>query len=43
MKYNYNKAPFTYKLRRGKAIYLKKYINIEDGINSVIKNVKNES
>ena len=43
MKYNYNKKPFTYKLRRGKVIYLKKYINIEDGINSVIKNVKNES
>ena len=43
MKYNYDKTPFTYKLRRGKAIYLKKYINIEDGINSVIENVINES
>ncbi len=37
MKYNYIKSPFTYKLRRGKTIYLNKYITIREGINSLIK------
>ncbi len=34
--YNYVKTPFTYNLRRGKKINLKKYINLENGIKKLI-------
>ena len=35
--YNYKINPFTYKLRKGKSIKLKKYVNVQDGINKLIK------
>ena len=35
--YNYKINPFTYKLRKGKSIKLKKYINVQDGVNKLIK------
>ena len=35
--YNYKINPFTYKLRKGKNIKLKKYIKIQDGVNKLIK------
>ena len=35
--YNYKINPFTYKLRKGKSIKLKKYINVQDGIDKLIK------
>ena len=35
-KYNYKVNPFTYKLRKGKKIELKKYINIKSAINKLI-------
>jgi UDP-glucose 4-epimerase len=35
-KYNYKTNPFTYKLRKGKEIKLKKYVNLEDGLNKLI-------
>lgn len=35
-KYNYKKNPFTYKLRKGKNIKLKKYINLKKGISNII-------
>ena len=36
-RYNYKINPFTYKLRKGKNIKLKKYINAQDGVNKLIK------
>ena len=36
--YNYKVNPFTYSLRKGKNIKLKKYISVEDGISKLIKN-----
>jgi len=41
-KYNYKNNPFTYKIRAGKTFKLKKYINLEEGINNLI-NKKNEN
>ena len=35
--YNYKVNPFTYKLRKGKNLKLKKYINVQDGVNKLIK------
>ena len=35
-KYNYKINPFTYKLRKGKIIKLKRYINLENGIATLI-------
>ena len=35
-KFNYKVNPFTYKLRKGKKIELKKYINIKSAINKLI-------
>tara|TARA_B100001989_G_C24540647_1_gene467358 strand:- start:1351 stop:2208 length:858 start_codon:yes stop_codon:yes gene_type:complete len=35
-KYNYKVNPFTYKLREGKQIKLKKYITLKDGIKKLI-------
>ena len=35
--YNYKINPFTYKLREGKNIRLKKYINIKTAINKLVK------
>ena len=35
-KYNYKINPFTYKLRKGKIIKLKKYINLENGISTLV-------
>ena len=35
--YNYKTNPFTYKLREGKNIRLKKYINIKTAINKLVK------
>lgn len=34
--YNYKINPFTYKLRKGKIIKLKKYINLENGISTLV-------
>ena len=34
--YNYKTNPFTYKLRKGVNIKLKKYISIEKGINKLV-------
>ncbi len=36
-KYNYKINPFTYKLRKGKNIRLKKYVSVQNGINKLIK------
>jgi UDP-glucose 4-epimerase len=36
-KYNYKVNPFTYKLRLGKKLKLKKYIQINEGIKSLLK------
>ena len=36
-RYNYKINPFTYKLRKGKNIKLKKYINVQDGVSKLIK------
>ncbi len=36
-KYNYKKNPFTYKLREGKNLRLKKYIPLKTGIKNLIK------
>ena len=36
--YNYKINPFTYHLRKGKSIKLKKYIKIENGISTLINN-----
>ena len=36
-RYNYQINPFTYKLRKGKSIKLKKYINVQDGVSKLIK------
>jgi nucleoside-diphosphate-sugar epimerase len=35
-KYNYKINQFTYKLRKGKNIKLKKHINLKKGISSII-------
>ena len=35
-KYNYKKNPFTYKLREGKNLKLKRYIRLEQGIKNLI-------
>ncbi len=35
--YNYKVNPFTYKIRKGKIIKLKKYIKVQDGVNKLIK------
>ena len=35
-KYNYKVNPFTYKLREGKQIKLKKYISLKEGIKKLI-------
>jgi len=35
-KYNYKTNPFTYKLRKGKIIKLKKYIDLETGLDKLI-------
>jgi len=37
-KYNYKINPFTYKLRQGSVIKLKKYISLEQGIKELINN-----
>ena len=34
--YNYKKNPFTYKLRAGKNLRLKKYISIDEGLKKLI-------
>ena len=34
--YNYKKNPFTYKLRTGKNLRLKKYISIDEGLKKLI-------
>ena len=36
-KYNYKINPFTYRLRKGKNIRLRKYISVEEGISKLIK------
>jgi len=36
-RYNYKINPFTYKLRKGKNIKMKKYINVQDGVSKLIK------
>ena len=36
-RYNYKINPFTYQIRKGKNIKLKKYINVKDGVNKLIK------
>ena len=38
--YNYKKNPFTYKLRQGKLLKLKKYIPLNEGISSLINENK---
>ena len=38
-KYNYKINPFSYKLRMGSEIKLKKYISLKDGIKNLVKNV----
>ena len=35
-KFNYKTDPFTYKLRKGKTIKLRKYIDLEEGLNKLI-------
>lgn len=35
-KYNYKKNPFTYRLRKGKNIKLKKYISLKKGIRDIV-------
>ena len=35
-KYNYKTNPFTYKLRKGEEIKLKKYVDLEEGLNKLI-------
>ena len=40
MMYNYKFNPFTYKLRKGKPIKLKKYMNLNDSIKKLIENEK---
>ena len=37
-KFNYKTNPFTYKLRKGREIKLRKYIDLEDGLNKLIFN-----
>lgn len=38
--YNYRLNPFTYKLRKGKSLRLKKYINIEESVKKLINDEK---
>ena len=39
--YNYKINPFTYKIRKGKIIKLKKYIKVQDGVNKLIRLQRN--
>ena len=38
--YNYKLNPFTYKLRKGKSLRLKKYIDIEESLKKLISDEK---
>ena len=42
MIYNYKKSPFSYKLRKGKNLKLKKYEDLNVGIKKIINEEKNE-
>ena len=37
-KYNYKVNPFTYKIRKGSNIRLKKYIDVKNGVSNLIRN-----
>lgn len=39
-KYNYKVNPFTYKLREGSSVKLRKYVSLENGIKSLINDYK---
>ncbi len=40
LKYNYKISPFTYSLRKGRNLKLKRYVNLKSGIKQIIDNEK---